>query len=190
MPTRRTALALTAAMLLLPLPVRAGDADAAREVVQQLLRDARHSLNGCCPEAALTDAVEVAFDFDIWEKFLLQKRGEAFSQDERAQFRNLLPGFLAHLYRQSFDKGMAAAPTVGDTRKARRDIMVSSHFSRDKGGPLPVDWRLRNIGGQMRVIDIMVGGTSFLLLKRDEFNAIIDTGGAAALLSHMRENAL
>jgi len=39
-----------------------------------------------------------------------------------------------------------------------------------------------------QVIDVMVAGTSFLLLKKEEFAAILAKGGAPALLQHMREN--
>ena len=40
------------------------------------------------------------------------------------------------------------------------------------------------------VIDIMVGGTSFLLLKREEFHAISVDRGADGLLVFMRNNSL
>jgi ABC-type transporter MlaC component len=39
------------------------------------------------------------------------------------------------------------------------------------------------------VIDVMVGGASFLLLKRDEFGAVLDRGGPSALIAFMQEFA-
>ena len=42
----------------------------------------------------------------------------------------------------------------------------------------------------MQVIDVMVGGTSFLLLKRDEFNAIIDQRGPEGLLEFMEQHSV
>lgn len=187
--SRRLFLASCAAALV-PLPALANDAARAKSVVEGLLSEARAAFSQSNPGPTLTAAVARAFDFEIWERFLLQKRATEFDAAQRAAFRDLLPGFLAFLYRDRFDQGMTGDPTVGATSEVRRDILVASTFQRPNGSGLPVDWRLRNVDGEMRVIDIMVAGTSFLLLKRDEFQAIIDQGGAEGLLTHMRERAL
>ncbi len=175
-----------------PHHVRADDKhDRALELTERLLDDAHTALNGPGNGPALRGAISDAFAFDIWERFLIEKRADAFTDDQRSSFRTLLPGFLAHLYQNQFDKGLNQAPTLGDARKVRRDVLVSSTFLRPNGGNLPVDWRVRefpNRGAQ--VIDVMVGGTSFLVLKREEFTALIDRGGADAVLEHMEQNSL
>ncbi|MEO0823799.1 MAG: hypothetical protein AAF074_25750, partial [Pseudomonadota bacterium] len=43
---------------------------------------------------------------------------------ERAEFRALLPGFLADLYRKQFGKGLQAKPEIREVRPARRDFLV------------------------------------------------------------------
>ena len=73
----------------------------------------------------------------------------------------------------------------------RGDVLVSARIPRDEERNLPVKWRIRAFEERgHRVIDVMVGGVSFLVLKREEFGAILETGGADALLAHMRENSL
>ena len=70
-------------------------------------------------------------------------------------------------------------------------MMVATRFKRRNGRDLPVVWRLRDFRGRgARVIDIMVGGTSFLLLKREEFGAMIDKGGPEEILEYLRANSL
>ena len=165
-----------------------GRADEARGTVADLLAGAYAALRAR-DQGGLRQAIDNAFDFEIWERFLLGTRGDRFTAEERGEFRNLLPGYLAFLYRDQFDKGLDRAPELGESRKARRDRLVSSVFPRTVGRDLPVDWRVRSTEQGPRIIDVMVGGTSFLLLKRDEFTAIIDRGGAGALLQHMRERA-
>lgn len=187
-----------AAMLvsaLVSLAIGAGGASAAGEeqralaTTQQLLASAHQALESN-DTGALRNAIENAFDFDIWERFLIQGHEAAFSPQQEQRFRQLLPGYLAYLYQEQFDKGLAT-PTVGDARPARNDVLVSATFKRANGRDLPVDWRLRDISGKgMRVIDVMVGGTSFLLLKRSEFSSIIEKGGADALLQYMQQHSL
>lgn len=137
--------------------------------------------------AALGAAVDASFAFDIWERFLLGDRAGAFDEAQTAEFRSLLPGFLARLYANQFGKGLDRRPEIMEARPARGDVLVRARIPRANGGNLPVDWRIRDIPGQgAKVIDVMVGGTSFLILKRDEFGALIDAGGAAGLLDYMR----
>lgn len=190
MPLR--ALVLTLAMLIAAAaPARADEkTSSAMRAAEHLLSEAHQALSVTDSGPALRNAISGAFAFDVWERFLIEARHEAFSEPQRQEFRGLLPGFLAHLYQDQFQRGLSGAPTLGEARRVRRDVLVGSSFQRDNGKELPVEWRLREFPGRgSQVIDVMVAGTSFLLLKRDEFTAIIDQGGAEALLSHMREHA-
>ena len=184
-----------AAALLATVALIAGHAQAqspeerARAATEQLVTQANQALVANDP-AALRSALQNAFDFDIWERFLIEPRADRFTPEQRAQFRELLPGYLAHLYHEQFDRGLAAPPAVGEARPARRDVLVGATFGRANGRDLPVQWRLRETGGRPKVIDVMVGGTSFLLLKRDEFASIIDDRGAEGLLDYMEQHSL
>ncbi len=164
--------------------------DQAVKATQILLGEAHRAMAGSEDIAALRRAINRAFAFGLWERFLLQGREDQFTKAQRAEFRRLLPGYMANLYVKQFDRGLHTAPTVGAARKVRRDFLVTSSFKRGGGRDLPVEWRLRQMPGQgARVIDMMVGGTSFLLIKRDEFRAIITKSGADGLISYMQRNA-
>ena len=158
---------------------------------QQLLTDAHAALTGAGDDAALRAAIDRAFAFDVWERFLIENRADQFTPEQRERFRGLLPGYLAYLYSNQFDRGLDTPPAVGGAKPARNDVLVGATFKRANGADLPVDWRLRDTPEQgMQVIDVMVGGTSFLLLKRDEFAAIIDKSGAEGLLDFMEQHSL
>lgn len=182
---------LLALCLAAPLPAWAEEPiDRAVATTRTLLGDAHKALTQTHDVAALRNAIEHAFAFDVWERFLLEDRAASFTEAQRAEFRALLPGFMADLYVDQFDRGLDEPPEVGEARKVRRDYLVSSSFKRKGGRDLPVEWRLRETPGDgSQVIDIMVGGTSFLLLKREEFHAIIDKSGAEGILNFMRENS-
>ena len=180
------------ALVMAAQPALANDRqDRAVTVVQVLLTDAHRAQVSNSNATALRGAVSSAFAFDIWERYLVEDHAEKFSVQQRQQFTSTLPGFLAHLYSEQFGRGLNQAPVLGQPRKVRRDTMVASQFPRSKGGVLKVEWRVRDLPDQgSRVIDVMVGGTSFLLLKREEFGTIITRDGAEGLLDHMRRNSL
>lgn len=163
--------------------------DRALATTQQLLTEAHQALR-TNQNAALRAAIERAFAFDTWERFLIQNRADRLTPEQRQRFRQLLPGYLAYLYTEQFDKGLGE-PALGEARPARNDVLVSATFKRANNRDLPVDWRLREFPGEgPQVIDVMVGGTSFLLLKRDEFTSIIDRQGVDALLAHMQQHSI
>lgn len=186
---RMAATALLAVILAAPGARAETDKAAARAVTQELLSRANQAL-ATGDNAALRDAIGDAFDFDVWVRFLTAPRADRFKPDELAGFRVLLPGYLAYLYSEQFDRGLATPPEVGEARPARGDVLVSATFQRANGDDLPVEWRLRGTPDGPRVIDVMVGGTSFLLLKRAEFLSIIDRGGVGSLLTFMENHAL
>lgn len=172
------------------LPVHANDkTQNAVRTTEELLSRA-HAALSASDRPGLLSAIDSAFAFDLWERFLIQNRKSAFNDAQKLEFRRLLPGFLAHLYNNQFQRGLSGAPTLGGTRQVRRDVMVASSFPRANGEQLPVDWRIRERPGHgSEVVDIMVAGISFALQKQDEFTAIIDKGGADALLEHMRAHS-
>lgn len=188
-------IALAAAALIGFAPAASAETEAEAEalrVAETLVEMAHGALvdPALGPDArfqALSFAVEQSFAFDIWERFLLGERAAEFGPGEIAEFRQLLPDFLARLYANQFGKGLDRMPEIQEARSVRGDVLVRAQIPRTGEGNLPVDWRIRQLDGQgAKVIDVMVGGTSFLILKRDEFGALLDRGGPAELLSFMR----
>ena len=197
--TRSIATSLVAiliAALTAVAPARAGDPaqQEALAVTDTLVHGAHAAMTAAeLDEPArfslLKRTITDAFAFDIWERFLVGDRD--LTQPQLAEFRGLLPGFLARLYADQFGKGLGAAPEISGARAIRRDIMVAAAIPRANGKSLPVEYRVREFGERgALVIDVMVGGISFLVLKRDEFKALIDSKGIDGLLAFMRENAI
>lgn len=158
---------------------------------QLFLNDAHSALRSPSGTSQLKAIIDSMFEFDVWARYILKENGEAFSQDQRSQLRDMLPGFLANRYRSQFSLGLDQPPKVGGTRVVRRDVLVSSRFPRSGGLDLPVDWRLRDFPERgPRVIDVMVAGVSYLLTTRDDFQGVIKRAGPEGLLVYVRENSI
>jgi len=198
----RAARALLGALLLVllagvPAPrAAAADEAAALDTARTLVEGAHGAMTAEDMEQsarndALRGVIADAFAFDIWERFLLRGRDEALTEAERTEFEALLPGYLADLYADRFGQGLEAKPEIEGAEPARNDVLVSAKIPRPNDRNLPVQWRVRNFEDRgHKVIDVMVGGISFLVLKREEFGAILDRDGAEGLLAHMRANSL
>ncbi|MGF1447203.1 MAG: ABC transporter substrate-binding protein [Pikeienuella sp.] len=189
--------AIAVTLGLAPLGRASGaEAGAARAVAETLVEDAHGALadpalSDAQRNAQLKSAVSAAFAFDIWERFLLGDQADGFTDAQRAKFRAALPGFLADLYKNQFGQGLEAKPEIRETRPARTDVLVQAGIPRAKRGTLPVDWRIRDFGDRGHlVIDVMVGGVSFGVLKREEFAEIRRARGPEGRLAFMAENSL
>lgn len=186
-------LALALMLGLAPMLGQAAEEEASLERANQLVEESYAAMTGPAEarNAALRMALETSFAFDFWEKFLIRKHKDSFSDMQLTEFRDLLPGFLAKLYADQFGNGLEAKPEIRDTRKARKDVLVRAAIPRANGKTLPVDWRVHDFEERGHlVVDFMVGGTSFLILKRDEFAALLDQEGPEGLLAFMRKNAV
>ena len=168
--------------------IDASRGDAAIGQIERLLSDAEMQIERSGGAAGLDGVLSRYFSFDVWHRFLVKPHRKAFSKKQEQAFRELLPRYVARLYVERFHAAAAAPPRVVSVRKARRDMIVETEVRRHSGGVLRIEWRLRGRGAPS-VIDIIGGGASFLLLTREEFSAIIDRGGAEALLQHMHDRA-
>lgn len=190
-----TMIGLALALAVAAPPTQAA-APEARAVAERLVNEAHSALaDPAMPQgqrnAQLRGVIADTFAFDVWERFILSDRAGQLSEAELAEFRQLLPGYVANLYRRQFGKGLEAKPEIEDVRQIRRDFMVRAQIPRAEGSPLPVDWRIRDFGERGHLVaDVMLGGVSFLVLKRDEFTSILDRQGPDGLLDVMRRNAI
>ncbi|MEM6663596.1 MAG: ABC transporter substrate-binding protein [Pseudomonadota bacterium] len=168
------------------------DAKTGRAValIGELVERAHDALQPPLNKRALTGAIDEAFAFELWTRFIIRKHRRAFTIRQRVEMRRLLPGYMAGLYVRQFDRGMRKRPTVGRPHGVRKDVMVPTSYPGRNGRDLPVHWRVRIIRGRAQVIDVMVAGTSFIQLKREEFSAVIQRRGAEGLLDHLSEKGL
>ncbi|MDB9971642.1 ABC transporter substrate-binding protein [Alphaproteobacteria bacterium] len=67
-------------------------------------------------------------------------------------------------------------------KKGKKDTIVSTHIEHETAPPLRIDWRLRDRGEGIKIIDIAIEGVSLLATKRADFGASIKKGGLHALI--------
>ena len=161
--------------------------DAAHQAVTSMLAEAHGHITKTGSADGLEGILNRYVAFDLWHRFLSEPRAAKFTGEQARDFEAQLPRYVAHVFFRRFHSDPDHPPIVEGARAVRRDVLVQSRIVRDGGRAIQVDWRLRAGRRDVRVIDIIGGATSFLLLTRDEFTAIIDRDGVEGLLTHMRQ---
>ncbi|MEM9724391.1 MAG: ABC transporter substrate-binding protein [Pseudomonadota bacterium] len=185
--TLRLAAVIAVASVLAPPSAGATPAETAAQAAARGLIDEAHAAQAAAGIGPLTAVIARNFDIAFWERFILGRGGLGMTPAQRAEFRALLPAYIARLYKNQLSGGDAGKPQVISSRVAFNDVFVKARIPRGAGKqPIPAEWRMSDSTGSILVKDIVVGGTTFLVLKRSEFRGVVKREGVAAMLGRMR----
>jgi phospholipid transport system substrate-binding protein len=76
---------------------------------------------------------------------------------------------------------------IDDVASRDEDKIVRTRIIPAHDTPVNLLYRMREVGGVWKVIDVYSDGVSELTLRRDDFAAAIAAGGAPALIAHLQK---
>ena len=154
--------------------------------VLEVLNDG--SLDQATRRQRIEDIAYARFDFDTMSKLVVARYWKTFTPEQKAEFIEEFKAFLAHTYGERIDRySDEEVEIVGETPMKRGDVKVLTKIvGGDYGGAL-VEYRLREGGGEWRVIDVKVEGISLVLNYRDQFKALLSRGGPDELLEKLKK---
>jgi phospholipid transport system substrate-binding protein len=128
------------------------------------------------------------FDFDTVSRLVVAQYWKRFSPAQRTELVKRFKAFLARTYGERIDRYTnETVELVGEREEQRGDMTV---FTRIVGGQYEgaeVDYRMRQIQGRWRAIDVKVEGISLVLNYRDQFKSILGRKGPEGLLEALRK---
>lgn len=174
---------------------QAAAVDGAIAFAKELTEKATVALTSNKPEAEqLADFQKVLADgmaLEVIGKFMIGDTRKTMSEDQLARYDAVFPDYLTKLYAEQF-KDIVGKPLEVVEAKAlgAKDVIVRTKFIRKDGGPIMVDWRVRELkSGERKAIDIIVQGVSIMLVKREEFSSFIASNSVDALLARLESEA-
>jgi phospholipid transport system substrate-binding protein len=135
----------------------------------------------------LEDVLEGPIDLELVARLILGRHWRTASEQQREQYLELFRAYALdnlasriHLY-EGQDFEITGAQVVSD-----RDAVVTTRIV---GGqqPLTVNWRLREVNGNLVAIDVVVEGVSLIVSLRSEFDSVIERQGLDGLLAQLRQ---
>jgi len=146
------------------------------------------SLSDTAQEQAYRDALKSRLASDSIGKFLFKGVPEELPTSAQiATYNDLFPDYIAAAFASQIG-GLAERQINVTQSKARgtRDVIVRSELVNSAGlKKASIDWRIRDIDGQPRLLDVLVERSSPLVSKRQEFSSLVKREGVDALLAHM-----
>jgi phospholipid transport system substrate-binding protein len=134
------------------------------------------------------------FDIQTIGRFVLGTHWRKATEAQRSEYTKLFEEMIVRTYARRFAEYSGQSFKVTGTQppqEGSNDTIVASKIMQAEGGP-PVDvsWRVRDKGGNPKIVDVFVDGISMSVTQRSDFDAVIQQGGGniEALLASLRRH--
>jgi phospholipid transport system substrate-binding protein len=113
------------------------------------------------------------FDRDYAARLVLGVHGRGASDADVKLFADALADNLTARYGTSlldFNSKLRVRVKSESPLPGHRGVKVSTEMLREGGDPIPVDYLLRNVGGQWKAFDVMIEGISYVQTFKNQFD--------------------
>ena len=194
--TRRHFLACTAVtglLLAARVPVWAQGQDSATAFVMRLGDDLVAIIDGSGSyedkKHRLQPLVERAVDVDGIARFCLGRYVRQASPAQLQEFTRLFHDVLLNNIFGKIGEFQGVTFKATNTVQREQDIFVGTTIRRPNQQPNSVQWVVNQVGGQMKIVDVIAEGTSLRLTQRSDYAAYLqrNNGSVDALIAAMKK---
>jgi len=133
------------------------------------------------------------FDRDYSGRLVLGRHGRGASDADVKLFSDALAENLMQRYGAALLDFNAKLQTRVKSETALpggRGVRVSSEFLRPGAEPVPVDYLMRQVGGQWKVFDVMVEGVSYVQTFRTQFDGPLSQKSIAQVAAELKAGSM
>ncbi len=169
-------------------PVAAGEpsqvVDALHEQLIGVMKDA-DALGYQGRFEQLEPVVGRLFDISFMAEKSVGRHWKTADEEDRVRLLSTFGRFTVANYAGRFNKySDQFFETLEEETSVHGTMLVRSRLVESNGDSIQLDYRLRSVQGDWRIIDVYLNGTvSELALRRSEYSSLIQREGFAALLS-------
>lgn len=130
-----------------------------------------------------------AVDVEGVGRFILGRWWRQATPAEQAEYVKLFEETLIRNLSARFGEYQGVRFSLGRSQqRTEDDVLVNTIIERPNSAPFALDWRVGDVGGQPKVVDVIAEGTSLRLTQRSEYSSVIqqNNGSVAALLVAMK----
>jgi phospholipid transport system substrate-binding protein len=170
------------------------DINRAAQFVQSTGQEMVAAINARQPAAARRQRVagilRQAVDIDGVGRFILGRWWRVATPAEQQEYMTLFEETLIRNLSARFGEYEGVRFSMGRSQqRTEDDVLVNTIIERPGQAAFNLDWRVGEVNGQPRMVDVIAEGTSLRLTQRSEYSAVISRNGGqiSALLAAMRQ---
>lgn len=174
------ALLVAVAILAMPMAAQATESDAAR-FIQDFTDDAIARLtdterSAMQKEADFRELLTRGFYLDGIGRFVLGQTWRRMDDQQRADYLAAFENYIVATYSRRIDAYSGEGLIVAGAKKRRKDFVVESHL-KSEHVDMRIDWRVRRMDGDWKIVDVSIEGISMIVTQRSEFAAVLRGSG-------------
>lgn len=189
--------------LLLALPALAAargagaqqvDIQRATAFIQQTGEEMVRAINANAPVAQRREQVAAilrrAVDVEGVGRFILGRWWRSATPEQQQEYLRLFEEVLIHNLAARFGEYQGVRFSLGRSQaRTEEDALINTVVERPNSPAFALDWRVAEVGGQPKIVDVIAEGTSLRLTTRSEYSSVItrNGGNVEALLAAMRQ---
>ena len=162
------------------------------EKIQSVLSDP--SLKGEAKATArrekLKEAISERFDFEEMARRSLGAQWQKRTPEEQKEFAQLFRDLLEGAYLGKLEEYSGEKVRYVNERQEKDLAEVNTKVVNNKGEEFVLDYRLRNVNGDWKVIDVVVENISLVNNYRSQFNRILTKSSFQDLVQAMKQKKL
>ena len=146
------------------------------------------------PNAQREDEVRAllneGFEMKMIARAVLGRNWRRASPEQRAEFLSLFSDYVVKTYAKRL--GAFTGQSLRIVRSVplnEKDTIVQTNLQGNSGPDTRIDWRVREVKGRPRIMDVVVEGVSMLTTQRSTYASVVDRSGVDGLLDSMRQQA-
>jgi phospholipid transport system substrate-binding protein len=182
------------AVLLAQAPRLAVAAGSPRDVVREM-SDAviavlqEKGLSADAKREKIRGIVQGYVDFPTMARLVLARNWASLAEAQKSEFIEEFKQHLSVVYGKNVESyNNEKVQITGDRDEGRGDWTVQTKIVRPQGGAdILVDYRLRDLNGEWKVIDLIIERVSLVSNFRSQFQDVMANGGIERLLQLLRE---
>ncbi len=162
-------------------PARAQTAAQAKAFIQQtgdeLVAVANGTASDAQRKAQLAAIVERTVDVDGVAKFALGRFWNKATPAQQQEYTQLFHRVLALNITGHLGEYRGVAFTMDGVKQAEGHIAVDTTVTRPNSAPADVQWVVADVGGQLKIIDVIAENTSLRLTQRSDYASYLSRNG-------------
>jgi phospholipid transport system substrate-binding protein len=133
-------------------------------------------------EALIRDAI----DMETIGQSAMGRAWQRATEQQRKDFQEQFAIWATSTYAERLGVNRGGSLTVQGALATANDAYVRTRVAKADGKSATLDFRVRDSGGRLKIVDAEVDGISMDVMQRDEFASVIRRQGIDALIASLR----
>jgi phospholipid transport system substrate-binding protein len=167
-------------LILVPLNASGTDLKDEEEFVNKFADEAitilsNNEINENEKNDKFTNLVMSAIDLNLISQFVLSKTWKSATDDQKERYISAFKKYFINSYANKLDQYSGEKILVTGSEEAGKYVIVDSNIIREGTNTLKINlkWRLLNINGDIKIIDLNIEGISLVIAQREEFQSFL-----------------